>query len=107
MTEWQDLPPSWDGEPVSWTPWTAHRTTLAFHLPPDALACDQCGAVDEPATCWGIRAAEVPGPIRDLSAARCRHCGHDVVTDHRTDQRWDLEPEDYGPGGSTPPGTLF
>jgi hypothetical protein len=47
-------------------------------------------------------AQDVPArPLRDIYAARCRHCGHDVVTDTRTDERWDLEPEDYGPEGST------
>lgn len=106
--EWLDLPPFWDGEPVQWDPWKNIRTTLALHLPADALACDKCGTVDEPATCWGSRPAYPgPHPIRDLSAARCRHCGHDVVTDHRTDQTWDLEPEDYGPAGSHPTETLF
>ncbi|QGH74518.1 hypothetical protein HYQ03_gp31 [Arthrobacter phage Kuleana] len=128
-----DLPRSWDGEPVEWTPWNDARTSLAYHVPADALACRQCGAVDEPLISWGKRppatptypttrtkttrsgrkyevAAEVPSwPVRDLIASRCRHCSHDVVTDTRTDERWDLEPEDYGPNGSEPPQpeTLF
>lgn len=126
-----DLPPSWDGQPVEWTPWNDARSTLPLHVPAEALACDKCGAVDESLISWGKRppdrptypgtrtkttksghryevAAEVPSwPVRDLSAARCRHCGHDVVTDTRTGESWDLEPEDYGPDGSTASDVLF
>ena len=128
-----DLPRKWDGEPVEWQGWSAGRTTLAFHLPADALACRKCGAVDEQLTNFGKRPpatptypstrtrttrsghqyespVEVPSwPIVDLVANRCRHCRHDTVTDRRTDQVWDLELEDYGPDGSNPPQpeTLF
>ncbi|MGH8605075.1 MAG: hypothetical protein ACREXR_20505, partial [Gammaproteobacteria bacterium] len=51
---------------------------------------------------------EVPSwPVRDLVAARCRHCGHDVVTDRRTGELWDLGEADYAPEGSYPSDTLF
>lgn len=95
-----DLPPLWDLEPVEWTIWSTVRSTLALHLPAEELACQECGAVDEPMISWGKR-----GPFRDIYAARCRHCWHDVVTDTRTGERWDLDPSDYGPAGSTNPTT--
>lgn len=126
-----DLPPFWDGEPVEWSEWSSLRTTLPLHLPADSFACDQCGAVDESLFCFGKRppveatvtttrakttrsgheysvVCEVPSwPVRDLFAARCRHCGHDVVTDLRTDERWDLDESDYTADGSRPADTLF
>lgn len=126
-----DLPPSWDGRKVTWDEWSNIRTSLAYHLKPEEMACDQCGAVDESLIAWGLRdptpgatmsqtqtkttrsgkkyaiAVEAPAcPMRDLYAARCRHCGHDVVTDTETDERWDLDETDYGPQGSTSD-TLF
>lgn len=126
-----DLPPSWDGVPVEWSGWSTHRTSLAYHATPDQLACRKCGSVDESLINWGKRppaaatypgtrtkttrsghryevAAEVPAwPVRDIWAARCRHCRHDVVTDERTGEVWDLDDEDYGPAGSTPSDVLF
>ena len=125
-----DLPPSWDGEPVTWDAWQDIRSSLALHVPAHELACDKCGAVDENLIAWGIRPPTEPTytttktkttstgrtyeaqvevkayPVRDIYASRCRHCNHDVVTDTRTDERWDLEEHDYGPEGSTSD-TLF
>lgn len=127
-----DLPPQWDGEPVTWRPWHAARTTLQFHAPPEALACEQCGTVDEPAVARGsrppadgatftvseprrtrsgreyVRRVQRPAwPVRDLTAYRCRHCGHDQVRDDRTGEQWDLDAEDYGDDGSRPADVLF
>lgn len=127
-----DLPPSWDGVPVEWSTWSQDRTTIIHHAPPEQMACDQCGAVDEAMFSFGTRPPpdgatfsttitkttrsghqyesrrDVPAwPVMDLVAARCRHCWHDVVTDQRTGERWDLEEEDYGPTGSTQTDTLF
>ncbi|WPM94281.1 hypothetical protein VB1_CDS0032 [Arthrobacter phage Marchesin] len=129
-----DLPISWDGERITWDEWSDFRTSLAYHLKAEDLACEQCGTVDEVVITWGLRdppagttapttrtkttrsgrkyqiVEDLPArPLRDIYAARCRHCGHDVVTDTRTNERWDLEPEDYGPAGSNPPQpeTLF
>lgn len=128
-----DLPPLWDCEPVMWHGWSPPemRTTLAFHLPADALACNQCGAIDENYCNFGSRVPQTdtepeivaryitPGnldevvrlvparPVRNLVAFRCRHCCHDRVHDLRTNQTWDLEPDDYTDAGSTPPDTLF
>jgi hypothetical protein len=130
-----DLPPYWDGVKVDWHEWADSRSTLPFHAPADQLACDHCGVVDEPLTCFGLRQPEpgatfpvdrikttksghqytktidVPAwPVIDLTAARCRHCHHDVITDTRTGTTWDLDATDYGPQGSTEPtpeGMLF
>ena len=103
-----DLPISWDGEPVIWSEWDKGRTTLTLHLPVDQVACDQCGALDDRDTSTGTRVTGwAKRPSRDLHASRCRHCGHDTVLDLRTDECWDLEPEDYMPDGSQPPTTLF
>ena len=126
-----DLPPRWDGVPVTWGAWSEGVTTLIHHAPAEALACHKCGAVDERAIAWGSRppATEtilspvekrtrsgrgyvnyehVPAwPVRDLFAARCRHCGHDTVTDERTGDVWELDAEDYTTEGSTSPDTLF
>lgn len=127
-----DMPPKWDGVPVTWTEWSGVRTTLALHLRPEQLACTACGSIDERLVCFGKRPpdagavevvpklkrtrsgkayesmVEVPArPVRDLWAYRCRHCGHDQVEDQRTGELWDLGPEDYGPEGSAPDGMLF
>lgn len=126
-----DLPPSWDGEPVTWGTWSEYDTTLAHHAPAEALACRECGAVAERAVNWGSRppATETvlspvtkrtrsgrtyinheprpARPVRDLCAFRCRHCGHDSVIDERTGESWELGPEDYTAEGSTPADTLF
>ncbi|UYM26626.1 hypothetical protein SEA_BAUER_77 [Arthrobacter phage Bauer] len=125
-----DLPPSWDGLKVAWDAWSDVRTTLPLHLPAEDMACDKCGTVDEFLIAWGLRdpaeptctttrtkttrsgrkydvQVEVPArPMRDIYAARCRHCSHDIVTDTRTNERWDLDETDYGPEGSTSD-TLF
>lgn len=128
-----DLPPFWDGVPVTWTDWSDDtRSTLILHLPAEALACDQCGSVDESRHAFGTRPPpegatvtttrtkktksgreyvvheNVPArPVRDLRASRCRHCGHDTIHDERTDQTWDLDETDYGPEGSAEDGVLF
>lgn len=127
-----DLPPSWDGVPVEWDEWSEGRTTIILHAPADALACHQCGSVDEPKISFGSRPPEHPTfmstrtkttkksgrkytvpheveawAVRDLIASRCRHCLADVVTDLRTDETWDLEDSDYTAEGSTATDVLF
>lgn len=119
------LPATWDGVPVEWTDWRLDRTTLAYHAPLDELVCGKCGTVDESMHAMGkrppaegemVRSTQtrklksgrtyerevwVPAwPVYDLFAARCRHCGHDTVTDQRTGQAWDVDDSDYGPNGS-------
>lgn len=126
-----DMPPKWDGAPVTWSEWTGIRSTLALHAKPEQMACRKCGTVDESLVCFGTRQPAEDtelGPVqkwtrsgkpyevvqlrparavRDLWATRCRHCGQDQVEDKRTGDLWDLGPEDYGPDGSTPADTLF
>lgn len=126
-----DLPPSWDGDPVEWDDWSYGRTTIVLHAPADALACHQCGSVDEPMISWGQRPPEKPTfmstrtkttksghkyqvpqeieawAVRDLIASRCRHCLADVVTDTRTGEAWDLEDSDYTADGSIASDVLF
>jgi ribosomal protein S27E len=106
-----DLPPKWDGVPVQWQGWSDLRSTLVYHLPVDTLACRQCGVVDEPLTNRGRRqftyGVIVLQGSSALMAARCRHCGHDTVTDMEAEETWDLDEEDYGPNGSTASDVLF
>lgn len=127
-----DLPPAWDGVLVTWGEWSSGRSTLAHHVPADQLACDECGTVDEKTVNFGRRppepgatfkadrrkrtrtghiysvTEEVPAwPVKDLFAFRCRHCGHDTISDERTGETWDLDASDYGDTGSWPTETLF
>lgn len=104
-----DLPPSWDGVPITWHEWTVSWSTLEFHLPLHETACDQCGGLGTRGINWGTRTTEDGTQCRDIVASRCQDCGHDTVTDHRTNETWDLEAEDYTDLGSNPPDmeTLF
>jgi len=38
---------------------------------------------------------------RNIFAFVCPHCGDDRVWETLTDQHWDLDPDNYGDGGST------
>lgn len=101
------LPDLWDWEPVQWDAWRDTRTTLILHVPAEHMACDKCGTVDENLVVFGKRPRRPDlgqeFAVRDLHAFRCRHCGHDTVTDQRTGEHWDLDETDYGPAGSTRP----
>lgn len=124
-----DLPPTWDGEPVRWKPWQETPNLHICPLPPVTdTACNQCGVISDTPDriCWGLRQQAGPQQttelrtlpsgnqyrrtstiparqVRDLVAFRCTHCGHDRVWDQRTDQWWDLGPEDYTSTGSVDP----
>lgn len=129
-----DLPPAWDGRPVTWGPWRETRTSLVFHTSPQDQACTACGLIGEPDIALGTvppdpgETVDVPNirtlrsgrtyqsgmkaipawPVVCLVAFRCTGCGHDTVLDQRTDETWDLDPDDYGPDGSTgPAGSLW
>lgn len=127
----QDLPPSWDGEPVRWSQWKSGPELIICPTPPlTDIACDQCGVIDTTKSllCWGQRMENGPQEdrvlrqlpsgrtywrnttrpatwVRDLVAYRCPHCKHDRVWDKRTDEWWDLDESDYVPAGSYPPVT--
>jgi hypothetical protein len=94
-----DLPPRWDGQPVTWGDWSIEApTTLVFHMGPEAFACPRCGTVEhQPLRCRG-RYADIGGL---LTATRCPHCAHDQVYDFETGELYDLEASDYGDEGST------
>lgn len=92
----------WDAVPVEWSAWRTARTTLSLHMPLDAVACEECGVLDDPVTALGRR----PGSGR-LHASRCQHCGLDSVTDLEAGETWTLGPEDYGPDGSHEADVLF
>lgn len=105
----RDLPDMWDWEPVQWGKWTStlHRSSLAFHLPLDALACDKCGTLGETLVCFGKRPARrdlgETVPTKNLWAYRYADCGHDAIHDKRTNEHWDLDDTDYGIAGSVRP----
>lgn len=96
-----DLPPLWDGVPVTWLGWTVTWSTVMLHLPIDQVACDKCGGLGNRGINWGTRPTDDVSPCRDIVAARCQDCGHDTVTCHRTKTTWDLDPDDYSDAGST------
>jgi hypothetical protein len=124
-----DLPTFWDGRKVEWEGWTTHQTTARFHLPPEV--CVACGLSAEHSINLG-RVHPLPEetyvvslykrlpsgrtydkgrelsawPVVFLVAFRCQHCEHDTVWDKRTDEWWDLDPSDYGEGGSPDPRLL-
>jgi hypothetical protein len=96
-----DLPPFWDGAPVTWHGWKQIETTLDWHLPLDHVACEQCGGLGG-GTLINPGTRPVDGTAsRNIHAFRCPHCGRDTVWDMATDERWDLDPDDYGNEGST------
>ncbi len=94
-----DLPPAWDGVPVTWTDWELQPdTTMRFHDVAGDGLCAKCGTLGRQLTCRGTTDVH-PGVIRFVTN-RCLHCGHDVVLDLHDDTFYDLEPTDYGPDGS-------
>lgn len=128
----RDLPPKWDGVPVTWGEPHAVGATFICPPPKEPEACTECGqlAVDGADTYLG----RVPGepvqpfwtrnrygqPVKKpgwdvlepaLLATRCLGCGHDQVVDLRTNEVWDLDDTDYGEEGSVHPdqvqGTLW
>lgn len=124
-----DLPPSWDGAPITWNGWAEGRTSMVFHAKQEP--CRRCGIADEAKVNIGRRTPEegatftvpsqrarlleragrrvprgeteeVPAwPVTDLIAYRCRGCGLDHVHDQRTDEWWELDISDYRDKGST------
>jgi hypothetical protein len=118
-----DLPPSWDGLRVDWSPWeVSGHSSLVFHAPADQFACTGCGWIPdtqlratgrvhaEPGATFSVyphararRKTKVPAwPIARLVASRCTGCGLDQVTDVETGEVWDLDECDYTDAGSWP-----
>lgn len=98
------LPVSWDGVPVEWGPWEPAAPIFICDRSRRKPLVDVCTACGRPSAsqplAWGKRRG-----VRDLVAFRCMGCGHDSVLDRRTDEAWELGPEDYGRDGSIRPRT--
>lgn len=100
-TREHDLPPRWDGHPVTWEAWSTEvPTTLRLHVD-DGGACDRCGSLELARTTQGVVTAPDEPPHR-LYLSRCADCAHDTVVDH-DGVVWELDPSDYTDQGSTPP----
>lgn len=97
-----DLPPRWDGLPVTWGDWKDAGTVFICPPPKKADSCSRCGSTAPHRMACGRIQAE---PATDLSvigiitAFRCKDCDHDHVLDHAGNQ-WDLDPSDYTDEGS-------
>lgn len=123
-----NLPPFWDGAKVEWK--REDAPTLTFICPPPKVKerCGACKSAQPPVMWSGLRhplpgetfestktkigrwghPVEVPTtiaayPVYDLVAFRCPQCGNDQVWDQRTNEWWDLEPNDYTATGSARP----
>jgi len=96
-----DLPVSWDGEPVDWCGWGDEPwTTWIFHHKPVPCVCGSvapqqvnAGAIDE------VTIGKTFSVVR-LFAYRCPGCSLDTVVDLRAGTTWELDETDYGSGGS-------
>jgi hypothetical protein len=122
------LPGLWDGWEVTWEPMPEVGQIFLCPPPKDLERCSECGTCAKPRMWSGLRHPQpeelfdstreklgrfgrtvhiptrVPAwPVIDLYAFRCGDCAHDEIWDMRTDEWWDLEPEDYGPTGSNRP----
>lgn len=102
-----DLPPKWDGRPVTWRGWRDLPTDGVFICfrgkEPEPDHCKACGSVATSRVNRGTTAMRLGGKDRIidvLSAYRCPDCHHDVVNVEDTGEWWDLDHTDYGPEGS-------
>lgn len=97
-----DLPPRWDGLPVTWGDWKDTDTVFICPPPKKADGCSRCGSIAPHLIAIGrihTEHATAPGDIGIITAFRCRNCDHDHVLDHAGNQ-WDLDPSDYTDEGS-------
>lgn len=101
-----DLPPLWDGDPVTWDAWHSGASSLDFHVPLADLACHHCGLLGSRQIAHGTihHHPSVTGRIENVAvlfAFRCPGCLHDEVWDRRTDDMWEVDEDDYLAAGST------
>lgn len=121
------LPSLWDGYRVTWDELT-HTGAVQICPPPELDACEACGSIADRLHASGLRHPKpgetvestrtkvgrfgrpvhlpttVPAwPLRDLYAFRCPDCLRTDVWDQRTDEWWELGPEDYTDAGSVRP----
>ncbi|WP_157571812.1 hypothetical protein [Nocardioides alkalitolerans] len=96
-----DLPPMWDGVPVTWSAWeTEAPTTIRLHVD-DMGACGRCGSLELTLTARGVLEGDLH-PLR-LYVSRCPDCHLDTVLDLVGDESWELDDTDYDDQGSAPP----
>ena len=99
-----DLPPAWDGHPVTWRNWEKLAAAVFICPPPKIPAhCEVCGSVEEPLRNRGTVAPHPPLMPWILYVQRCPDCFTDLVWDLNDDQWWTLDHTDYGDTGSAPP----
>ena len=94
-----NLPPRWNGKPVTWDGPQKGVSTIEFHATPSK--CPKCERRRWTDTWCGFVTEQ--WPVAALQLYRCRGCGHDHVFDLFTNEWWDLDATDYGPEGSTDP----
>lgn len=96
-----DLPPKWDGRPVTWHGWDAGVTTYVCPEP-NRECCQFCGSLEPAVFNRGSRRV-IEGRDRfmpSLYAYRCPTCRRDIVEETGSDEAWELEPSDYGDEGA-------
>lgn len=98
-----DVPPMWDGNPITWGEWQDGSMSVFICPPPKPEPCPWCGSLAG----TRCRVGETESPWRKartrLYLTRCVGCSRDQVWDAWADQWWDLDEDDYGPDGSMPP----
>lgn len=101
-----DLPPLWDGHPVTWGEWEKGIEGAVFVCPPPKVPdhCVRCGSVELQIRNRGL-VRPVPLVLTPwvLWVWRCPDCYLDDVWDLATDEWWTLDDTDYEDDGSNPP----
>jgi hypothetical protein len=99
-----DLPVSWDGRAVTWSPWEGPELGAVIFIcpPPKPRACPSCKSTAPSSRARGLGFDGELVVLR-LLAFRCPGCQLDEVWDQTADAWWTLGPEDYGDAGSNPP----
>lgn len=99
-TREHDLPPRWDGEPVTWAPWGQDSLTVFICPPLAPEPCSWCGSTAGEDTATGTLRSRWRRQQDRLVVHRCRGCLRDRVLECWSGQWWDLDEHDYEPGGS-------
>lgn len=99
-----DLPVSWDGRPVTWSPWEGPEVGAVVFIcpPPKPAKCPGCKSLAPSSRAKGL-GFDAELVVLRLLAFRCPDCQLDEVWDQTADAWWTLGPEDYGDAGSNPP----
>jgi hypothetical protein len=99
-----DLPPRWDGHPVTWGDWE-NQPTVVFICPPPRTSdrCRRCGSHAPNETNRGtVRHTTHQQVLAVLTVFRCPDCFLDTVIDGigAQAQAWVLDEADYTDEGS-------